>query len=50
MHATPSLYGYVLNSIPRRRKRRNAGSNDSQQSFVQMSSRLAFYHIVCALP
>jgi hypothetical protein len=30
MYATPSLYEYVLNLIPRRRKRRNAGSDDPQ--------------------
>jgi hypothetical protein len=30
MYATPSLSGYVLNLIPRRRNRRNAGSNDPQ--------------------
>jgi hypothetical protein len=30
MYAAPSLYGYVLNLIPRRRKHRNAGSDDPQ--------------------
>ncbi|KIK40042.1 hypothetical protein CY34DRAFT_807586 [Suillus luteus UH-Slu-Lm8-n1] len=46
MYTTPSLYGYVLDLIPRRRKRRNAASNDPQHSFVQMSSRLAIVGIL----